>query len=533
MGLCNTYEAVDRCSEEPSERVAAIKVAVQQSYEICTSGGKCSIQTTIAAHGLDAVQTCKERVIRQVNKIGRYWGLCMDMAEDSRRYSVLFKNISLDFLAPYNKTSSRVHGKAITRANVRCRVHAEIQLLVFLDQRAQSEFLRPRVIGVNKAACYLCNLFFLAHGSYFITKTHGRLYEQWTLPDLKQFSEQQRREYRRIIATMTKILKTAANSQPTQRRVDPMQSYVCLPTPPDRSPLPSYAATIISDAALSAFRPPNHDPPTPRASLVELANAPQVKSSPIPTVRLSPIRTSPAPSDDLVKHSQSRSRTPSPLGSSSSTPSARSDFSPKSLRTLPVQPNSPAKHLRSRSRTPSPLKLSISSLSSLPAHSDTSPKPLHTKPLQPSSQLPSPTKSASETDSNQELAPTHVDDASQVPHSTGVPYDSNPFSSSSTISLHPLQLPLTQPITAIRPLRLSAPGLRITVEIDGSSSGEARILNPDPGNENSATVIETDSLKPGETITLLKDEDAPCLSLLMCRRRRAELGCHLELSWPS
>lgn len=489
MGLCSTYDDVDRFSEEPSKRAAAIKMAVQQSYEICTSGGKCSISTTIAAHGLDSGQICKERVIRQVNKIGRYWGLCVDMAEDSRRYSILFKDVSLDCLAPYTKASSRVHGNAITNDFVKCRIHAEIQLLVYLDQREQSEFVRPRVIGVNKAACYLCNLFFLTHGKYFITKTHGRLYEQWTLPDLKTFHELQRRQYRRIIATMTEVLKTAIKGQPKQKRVDPMQSYVCLPTPSNRSPLPSYAGTIISDAASNSAKPPTHNTLIPRASPINLANAPQVKISLTPSVQPFPVQTSPAAPDRSVKHPESRSRTPSAPGSS------------------------------------------ISSLASLSAYSDSSPKPLHTIPLQPSSRLPSPTESSSRTDSQRDLVPTH---ASQVPRNTAKPHDPSPSSSSCTIALHPLHLSLTRTITTTHPLRLSCPGLYVTIEMDGSGSGKARILNPEAGDEISAAVIDVDNLKPGESMTLEKKEGAPCLALLLCPRKRAEregLGCQLELNW--
>ena len=574
IGLCSTYEAVDRCSNDSSKRVAAIKLAVQQSYGICTSGGKCSIQTTIAAHGLNSGQMCKERVIRQVNKIGRYWGLCIDMAEDSRRYPNLFSNISLDFSTPYTRTSSKVHSNAITKGFVKCRVHAEIQLLVCLDQRGHVGYLRPRVIGVNKAACYLCNLFFLTHGLYFITKTHGRLYEQWTVPDLEKYSIQQRHEYRRIVSSMIEVLETAAKSQPKQKRVDPMQSYVCLPTPPGRSPLPSYAATIISDAALNTFQPPRHNPPTPRASPIGLTNAPQVKSSPIASVHPSPVQTSPAPSVRSVKHPRSQSPTPSLLGTCTSTPSAHSNSYPKPLsdtavqpyhllkrlqsrsrkssplgssisnpsaysnnypmpaNTTPIQPYHTAKHSQSRSRTPSPLGSSPSTLS---PPSDSSPKPLHTIPVQPSSQILSPRESASQKDSHQDLEPTRMSDATHAPGNTVELQHPNSWSSSSTISHHPLNTPLSQIITATHPLRLSAPGLYTTVEMEGSVRGEVTVLHPDAEDEISATVIDVDSLKPGESMTLVKEEYTRGLNLVLCRRRaeHEEHRCRLELSWMS
>ena len=61
------------------------------------------------------------------------------------------------------------------------KVHAEIQLLFFYEMNKIT--LRPRIICSSKSACYLCNLFFKLHGQFYIPRTHGRLYHQWTLPD--------------------------------------------------------------------------------------------------------------------------------------------------------------------------------------------------------------------------------------------------------------------------------------------------------------------------------------------------------------
>ncbi|KAI9717671.1 MAG: hypothetical protein M1812_004616 [Candelaria pacifica] len=62
------------------------------------------------------------------------------------------------------------------------RVHAEIQLLLYYE--LHPDLPRPRVICSSKSACYLCDLFIRFHGLYYIPRTHGRLYEKWTLPDL-------------------------------------------------------------------------------------------------------------------------------------------------------------------------------------------------------------------------------------------------------------------------------------------------------------------------------------------------------------
>ena len=61
------------------------------------------------------------------------------------------------------------------------RIHAEIQLLFFYE--IHSELLRPRVICSSKSACFLCDLFIEIHATYFVARTHGVLYNKWTLPD--------------------------------------------------------------------------------------------------------------------------------------------------------------------------------------------------------------------------------------------------------------------------------------------------------------------------------------------------------------
>ena len=75
----------------------------------------------------------------------------------------------------------RAYGQNVLESNKSLKVHAEIQLLVFYE--FHPELKRPRVISSSKKACYLCNLFIEYHGLFHIPRTHGRLYDRWTLPD--------------------------------------------------------------------------------------------------------------------------------------------------------------------------------------------------------------------------------------------------------------------------------------------------------------------------------------------------------------
>ena len=74
----------------------------------------------------------------------------------------------------------RLFNQTVSRAPKYWKVHAEMQLLLYYE--IHPNLKKPRVICSSKDACYLCDLFFKAHGRYHIPKTHGRLYEMWGLP---------------------------------------------------------------------------------------------------------------------------------------------------------------------------------------------------------------------------------------------------------------------------------------------------------------------------------------------------------------
>jgi hypothetical protein len=64
---------------------------------------------------------------------------------------------------------------------------------------SKATFLTPRVIGTSKWLCYLCYRFLVAHKGFVAVNTHGRLYDQWTIPDLKSYKEEMCSRYRDIV----------------------------------------------------------------------------------------------------------------------------------------------------------------------------------------------------------------------------------------------------------------------------------------------------------------------------------------------
>lgn len=241
--LCDYYQQINSCKKHTNEELQLLKDAIRHSHALATSNGKCTIEETVSNHGLDSREICSNKVIKQLNKIGRYWGLCIDMAEASRKYGEIFKNLELKTLPPYQAIRSSI--SFVKGKIARCHVHAEIQLLTFYDLNLNLATAKPRVLGVSKSACYLCNMFILKHGQFFITKTHGRLYDQWNVPDLVEFGQAQRNAFRQVLSSMNRDIQTnLIRGRRSVHRDFPLGSYVNLPENIPQSVVHSSAATL-------------------------------------------------------------------------------------------------------------------------------------------------------------------------------------------------------------------------------------------------------------------------------------------------
>ena len=161
------------------------------------------------------------------------------------RYSKLFKSIRLEIVPRYQQITPRV---AFPNKAVPCHVHAEIQLMTFYGLNPEIVKITPRVLGVSKNACYLRGLFIFHHKHFFISKTHGRLYHQWNLPDLKEFSQRQLLQYCQALAMMNDQLQISLVTERRKpwRRGYPLESWQALRSGLSTSPLPSSVRTLLS-----------------------------------------------------------------------------------------------------------------------------------------------------------------------------------------------------------------------------------------------------------------------------------------------
>ena len=244
--LCDLMHDVDQVGAKTDEGERLLKEVIIQSYGICTSEGAQTLEETVTRHGFDPGEVTFNKHIRQLNKIGRYWGLCTSMTDDSRRYPLLFANAQLRPLRPYQGMNSYI--SFIDGQRARCLVHAEMQIVAYYGNTSNNSVLVPRVIGASKSACYLCNLFIQLHGQFFITKTHGHLYERWNFPDLADFKPVERVNYRRVLSTMDNELQAAYKREirANRRRGRPMGSWLTLPLARLLSPAPSTISNPLS-----------------------------------------------------------------------------------------------------------------------------------------------------------------------------------------------------------------------------------------------------------------------------------------------
>ena len=237
---------VDKVGAKTDDGEQLLKEVIIQSYCICTSEGTRTLEETVTRHGFDPGEVTSNKHIRQLNKIGRYWGLCTSMTDDSRRYPTLFINAQIKPLRPYQGMNSYI--SFIDGQRARCLVHAEMQIIAFYGNIRNTSALVPRVIGASKSACYLCNLFIQLHGQFFITKTHGHLYERWNFPNLADFKPEERVKYCRVLSAMDNELQAAYKREirATRRRGHPMGSWLTLPPARSLSPAPSTISHSLS-----------------------------------------------------------------------------------------------------------------------------------------------------------------------------------------------------------------------------------------------------------------------------------------------
>ncbi|TVY27089.1 hypothetical protein LHYA1_G003156 [Lachnellula hyalina] len=223
--LAAVYEAFEHAL---GNELTEIEQVVLRSLEFCSTAEikdyLLRLESSVGAKPTNQMASAL-KTLRQIQKIASYRRMSMSLVKIAKEYPNLFEGgITLAYLTPYQSVPTTIGYEEWATT---CHVHAEVQLAVHYDlisQQKREMFLKPRAIGVSKSLCYLCYRFLLAHHGFFPSRTHGRLYDQWTLPDLSEFDEDTEKRYRNILKDIDEEVGRHTENEPELWRIEPMTS---------------------------------------------------------------------------------------------------------------------------------------------------------------------------------------------------------------------------------------------------------------------------------------------------------------------
>jgi hypothetical protein len=216
---CKTFGEVFEGLEESDDK----QTSLQHLDKLMSLAHRFEVHTlaTVLDQSSAMDPTLKEYLPRAIEKLGRYRSIATGLANASRtKKHSLFRSITVrpielpdlkldnrsltsslqDFENVWSRNAGDVshsllrqlreetkvkYHTRIHTCGTKWKVHAEVQILMFYEQRPCQAL--PRVICSSKSACYLCSLFLETHGRFIVPRTHGRIYDRWTLPSEAAF----------------------------------------------------------------------------------------------------------------------------------------------------------------------------------------------------------------------------------------------------------------------------------------------------------------------------------------------------------
>ncbi|KAI9730071.1 MAG: hypothetical protein M1834_006063 [Cirrosporium novae-zelandiae] len=163
-------ESTKLSEEEEQEILGQI---AKEAYNISTLMRRRTLETALKERNVDIAAFMKP--IRQLDKLSRYWGACKALSRLARHYRASFTDFAFTPISNYGPMQVAGQNR---------HVHPEITMVTFLSTHILRS--RPRVIGINKSSCFLCDLFIKQHRKYYIPNTNGKLMENWSIPDIEQ-----------------------------------------------------------------------------------------------------------------------------------------------------------------------------------------------------------------------------------------------------------------------------------------------------------------------------------------------------------
>lgn len=158
-------------------KVSRYKEAARIIYRITK---KFPIVRTIEVHLASLPQEAFERPLRSECSTSLSVALSRLGKINDRQYNI--SQFSESIRGKVAENLGEQFSQQTTRILQEAKIHAEIQVIAYCD--IESPPLYPRVIASSKDACFLCHEFIQCHNKIHTSRTHGRLYPGWRLPNL-------------------------------------------------------------------------------------------------------------------------------------------------------------------------------------------------------------------------------------------------------------------------------------------------------------------------------------------------------------
>ncbi|KAK5087557.1 hypothetical protein LTR70_006949 [Exophiala xenobiotica] len=222
--LAECYSRFEDC--ERDELILQLRALVKSTYEFCTCREIGQFAARLAGLRPTTQIAAAVKCLHQLEKIGAYERVSIDLVGSALQYPSVFGDVELEYLSPYASVPTSLAYEPWAKT---CHVHAEIQLVIDSDLpkvaagNDDCEMFMPRVVGTSKYLCYLCYLFIKYHGRFIAPNTHGRLYDQWTVPDLAEYHDKTREHYAKVLAEINEVVLRQI-AEGTCWRAEPMTS---------------------------------------------------------------------------------------------------------------------------------------------------------------------------------------------------------------------------------------------------------------------------------------------------------------------
>lgn len=197
--------------------VQHLKHLVKATYDFCKISEVREFASTIeSVIGPTPQVAAAVKTLRQLEKIGAYWRIAKDLVVAAGKYPDSFRCVELEYVTPYAEVETDIAYESWAKI---MHVHAEVQLIVEYAIRRQNDergsegvgnqqIIWPRTIGTSKYLCFLCYLFMREHGGFGqALSSHGRLFDQWTVPDLGDYNSETRGKFADVLCRVNECVE--------------------------------------------------------------------------------------------------------------------------------------------------------------------------------------------------------------------------------------------------------------------------------------------------------------------------------------